>query len=96
VEAVTETQRLIAELRLYANVIVNDFHAGAMREAADALAVLESRLRESEAALQQLRHVWNDHMTRCTCPLPYGVTVEQIKAWRDAPSNTASADLGKP
>lgn len=48
------------------------------------------RVRELREALQSLRAAWDEHMKTCTQHVKVP-SLEEIEAWRDAPSNTASA-----
>ena len=54
-------------------------------------ALLESR----EEAIRQLRDAWNAHMETCpqhaALPVLPAPTEDELRAWRDAPSGTASA-----
>jgi hypothetical protein len=55
------------------------------------LASVEARSAQLKEALTQLRDAWNVHMATCNQDAHLVPTPEQIDAWRNAPSNTASA-----
>lgn len=59
---------------------------------ADEVECLRRQHQEAVQALQSLRAAWNEHMKTCSqhAKVP---SFEEIEAWRNAPSNTASAAL---
>jgi hypothetical protein len=66
----------------------------ALKASHDVLA-LERELQGRIAALDGLRSAWNAHMETCpqraALPMPEPPSWEDLAAWRDAPSGTASA-----
>lgn len=60
---------------------------------AQVLDIVVPELQHAGEALASLRAAWNEHMA--TCPQHAKVpSFEEIDAWRNAPSNTASAGQG--